>query len=366
MGYVRRVGGDDVALEQLEATLRKQWRLGQSLLVCWAFDPNGLLTIVVPHYFLGNFTAPDNRTVVPTANETFVRELLSADRYKSHKEIFEIAGRLGIAPSFIKLDQKLPETSETISAIDSMVKRYSLVHVEERAVALFDIADFSLFRPFEQASQLNSLSYSMNSAYSKLKREGVEINFARTTTGDGYYVWNRDLGTFPNVDLLMFFLLVLIDNAVAYKKSQPGTVPVLRSAFHLGSHYELSQAEGINPTVFSYIVGDVTIRLARLIEQVPPRGIHLGTFTSTLPDIEGEQDQSDFLHYARNELLSMSGLRVAEQKLSKMAFADWSAGESGARVIEFTDKHGLSQQALSVGFTVDLQTTSLVLGVRNR
>ena len=78
------------------------------------------------------------------------------------------------------------------------------------------------------------------------------------------------MGAFPNVDLLTFFLLVLIDNAVARQKSQVGTVPILRSAFHLGSHYELSQAEGINPTVFSYIVGDVTIRLARLIEHVPP------------------------------------------------------------------------------------------------
>ena len=38
-----------MALDQLEATLKKQWRLGQSIFLCWAFDPNGLLTIVVPH-----------------------------------------------------------------------------------------------------------------------------------------------------------------------------------------------------------------------------------------------------------------------------------------------------------------------------
>ena len=63
------------------------------------------------------------------------------------------------------------------------MKRFSIAHVEERAVALFDIVDFSLFRPFEQASQLNSLSYSMNSAYSKLKREGVEVNFAQDHDG---------------------------------------------------------------------------------------------------------------------------------------------------------------------------------------
>lgn len=355
-----------MALEQLESTLQKQWRLGQSLVLCWAFDPNGLLTLVVPHYFLGNFTAPDERDPDPLANETFVRDLLSGSRHKGHHQIFEIAARLGVAPSFIKLDRAPLEDEDTISAIDELVKRYSIAHVEERAVALFDIADFSLFRPFEQASQLNSLSYSMNSAYSKLKREGVEVNFARTTTGDGYYVWNRDLGAFPNVDLLIFFLLVLIDNAVARDKSQAGTVPILRSAFHLGSHYELSQAEGINPTVFSYIVGDVTIRLARLIEQVPPGGIHIGQFEGRLPESETSKTPSEFLNYARDELISMSGLRVGECRLNKMDFSDWSAGESDARAIEFTDKHGLRQQAMSVGFQVILDDTSLELGIRNR
>ncbi len=232
-----------MALDQLEATLKKQWRLGQSIVLCWAFDPNGLLTIVVPHYFLGNFTSPNHPSGEGQKNEDFIRQLISGSRFKAHDEIFENARRLGVAPSFIKLDSSLDRSKASIEMIDEMIKRYSLGHEENRAVALFDIADFSLFRPFEQASQLNSLSYSMNSAYSKLKREGVEVNFARTTTGDGYYVWNRDLGAFPNVDLLTFFLLVLIDNAVAREKSQIGTVPTLRSAFHIGSHYELSQAE---------------------------------------------------------------------------------------------------------------------------
>lgn len=355
-----------MTLEQLEATLQTQWRLGQSLVLCWAFDPSGLLTVVVPHYFLGNFTAPNEGLPEPLANEAYVRDLLSGSRHKGHAEIFEIAARLGVAPSFIKLDRALGDDTDTISAIDALVKRYSIAHVEERAVALFDIADFSLFRPFEQASQLNSLSYSMNSAYTKLKREGVEVNFARTTTGDGYYVWNRDLGAFPNVDLLTFFLLVLIDNAVARQKSQVGTVPILRSAFHIGSHYELSQAEGVNPTVFSYIVGDVTIRLARLIEQVPPGGIHMGQFSACLPESEELRAPAEFLNSARSELLSMSDLRMDERRLTGMEFLDWSVGEPAARAIEFTDKHGLRQQALAAGLKISLNDSVFELGVRNR
>jgi hypothetical protein len=76
--------------------------------------------------------------------------------------------------------------------VEQIIRRYGISFVERRGVLLFDITDFSLFSPFEQASQLNSLSYSMNSAYNKLSTRDVHINFARTTTGDGYYVWNRD------------------------------------------------------------------------------------------------------------------------------------------------------------------------------
>lgn len=355
-----------MALDQLEITLKKQWRLGQSILLCWAFDLNGLLTIVVPHYFLGNFTSPNHPSGVGEQNEDFVRDLISGSRFKAHNEIFKIARKLGVAPNFVKLDQALTQDDEAVAQIDSMIKRYSLGHEESRAVVLFDIADFSLFRPFEQASQLNSLSYSMNSAYSKLKREGIEVNFARTTTGDGYYVWNRDLGVFPNVDLLTFFLLVLIDNAVAREKSQFGSVPTLRSAFHIGSHYELSQAEGINPTVLSYIVGDVTIKLARLVESVPPEGIHMGDFLALLPDSDVPATPADFLGHSCDELLDMSGLRVDEGRLTKIYFEPWSAGQPDERLIDVTDKHGLSQSAHNVGFTLELEGHTLSLGVRNR
>ena len=65
-----------MALDQLEATLKKQWRLGQSIVLCWAFDPNGLLTIVAPHYFLGNFTSPNHPSGEGQNNEDFIRQLI--------------------------------------------------------------------------------------------------------------------------------------------------------------------------------------------------------------------------------------------------------------------------------------------------
>ena len=106
-----------MALDQLEATLKKQWRLCQSIVLCWAFDPNGLLTIVVPHYFLGNFTSPNHPSGEGQNNEDFIRQLISGSRFKAHDEIFENAGRLGVAPSFIKLDSPLDTGEASILSL---------------------------------------------------------------------------------------------------------------------------------------------------------------------------------------------------------------------------------------------------------
>ncbi|MDP5069439.1 MAG: hypothetical protein NWQ45_00930, partial [Congregibacter sp.] len=179
-------------LQNLEKTLRKQWRLGQSIVLCWCWDERGLLVIFVPHYFLGNYCAHRDDPEVATENENYIRALISGRRRKSRDELFAVAVRLSVSPTFIKLENPLDESISVMSGVEEIIRRYGLSFVERRAVLLFDIADFSLFSSFEQASQLNSLSYSMNSVYNKLSTRGMEINFARTTTGDGYYVWNRD------------------------------------------------------------------------------------------------------------------------------------------------------------------------------
>ena len=174
-------------LKTIEQTLRKQWRLGQSIVLCWSADVRGLLVIFVPHYFLGNYCAvDDSRNDHGSDNEVFIRELISGKRRKTRDELFAIADRLGVAPTFIKLQTALSEEAAVEMAVEELIKRYGLSYVESRAVLLFDIAQFSLYTPFEQASQLNSLSYSLNSAYNKLLAQGIEVNFARTTTGDGY------------------------------------------------------------------------------------------------------------------------------------------------------------------------------------
>ena len=350
-------------LVQMEQVLRKHWRLGQNMVLCWAPDPRGLLTVVVPHFFLGNFTAGEVADEDANANERFIREVIGGSRLKTHPEIFAIAKRLGVSTSFIKLDEPLGDDPAVLAAADQIITQYGLGYVERRAVLLFDIAEFSLYTPFEQASQLNSLSYSMNSAYSKLQRQGVDVNFARTTTGDGYYVWNRDLGAFPDIDLLSFLLLVLIDNAVARREASGNTVPIIRAAYHVGSHYELSQAEGVNPTVFSYIVGDVTIKLARMLAAAEAGQVMLGQFQAPLPDREGLHDASEFVRAAVEELLDLTSLRIADQRLRDIRLHAGSAGDANPRPLHIVDKHGLTLSALNLECDIQLGSDSFTLGV---
>jgi hypothetical protein len=367
-------------LKTLEQTLRRQWRLGQNIVLCWSADERGLLVIFVPHYFLGNYcAASEAATVQGEDNEAFVRKLISGRRRKTREQLFKISERLDIAPTFIKLNTALTEEKNVLEAVEQLIKRYGLSYVESRAVLLFDIVEFSLHTPFEQASQLNSLSYSLNSAYNKLLAQGIEINFARTTTGDGYYIWNRDLGPAANQDLFYFMLLVVADNAVARAASRGNTVPVIRTAYHIGGHYELYQAEGVNPTVFSYIVGDVTIELARMLDHAQAHQILVGDFHCESPNWKPVTEAQTagkaapmisspaFVSTCNRGLPALQGTQLSSKAVKSLAChlteSPDQVEKPGPRRFRIVDKHGLSRHAYNLQIAIDLEDQQLSLGL---
>ena len=356
-------------LKTIETTLRKQWRLGQNIVLCWSATDNGILLLLVPHYFLGNYSAAGSEEQ-QDSNEGFIRQLLSGTRRKERAEFFDVTNRLGVSATFIKLPTPLDDEPRVNASIEEIIRRYGLSYVECRAVLLFDIAEFSLYTPFEQASQLNSLSYSMNAAYNKLLGRGIEINFARTTTGDGYYVWNRDLSPGANEDLMHFLLLVIADNALAREASKGNTVPLIRSAFHIGSHYELYQAEGVNPTVFSYIVGDVTIELARMVDQARPGQVFIGDFEVDLP-APGSTDENDtvtldtigFLERCNTDIDRLLGIKLSGENIERVVCEASGDDDSRPRRFSLTDKHGLSRDAFNLELSIETGGGSWRLGL---
>ena len=365
-------------LVQLEKSLHQHWSLGQNNILSWAPRDDGMLVLVVPHYAIADYTSVPAGEGAPRVSPRFITELISGNRQLSLKQMQKVARLLDVEPKYIPLREALSGHPVETQIIEKMIRRYGINYVASRAVTLFDIVGFSLFTPFEQMSQLNSLSYSLNSSHAKMLEQDIGINFARSSTGDGFYVWNRDDGLEANVNLYHFMHIVLADNAIARSKSSSRAVPHLRACFHVGSCYEFHQAEGLNPTMHDFIVGDVTIELARMIDAAQPGQILVGEFLADLPE-EGDdhrQSQADmdavtFLERAQGNLSKLSGMEFSGDRITAikcyLTGEDMGGGHFNIRRLHIKDKHGLSRVAYNAKVNIYREGAQpILLGIEDK
>ncbi|MBT8100594.1 MAG: helix-turn-helix transcriptional regulator [Gammaproteobacteria bacterium] len=366
-------------LVHLEKSLHQLWSLGQNNILSWAPLDDGLLVLVVPHYAIAEYTSPCSDEQVRQVSPRFITELISGDRQLSFEQMQKVARLLDVEPTYIPLRQPLSGHPVETQIIERMIRRYGINYVASRAVTLFDIVGFSLLTPFEQMTQLNSLSYSLNSAHAKMLEQDVGINFARSSSGDGFYVWNRDDGLEANVNLYHFMHIVLADNAIARSKSASKAVPSLRACFHVGSCYEFHQAEGLNPTMHDFIVGDVTIELARMIEAALPGQILVGEFLADIQN-NGPEDHTrtqahidavTFLERAQGNLAKLSGLEFSGERVTAikcyLTGENIGGGQFTIRRLEIKDKHGLSRVAYNAKVNIYRETAQpILLGIEDR
>jgi hypothetical protein len=365
-------------LVDLERSLHRLWSLGQNNILSWAPTDTGLMVLLVPHYAIAEYTSrrPDEAPAKVSAR--FITELISGERQLSLDQMQKVARLLEVESTHIPLREPLSGNPVETQIIEKMIRRYGINYVASRAVTLFDIVGFSLLTPFEQMTQLNSLAYSLNSAHAKMLEQDVGINFARSTSGDGFYVWNRDDGLEANVNLYHFMHIVLADNAIARSKSISKAVPRLRACFHVGACYEFHQAEGLNPTMHDFIVGDVTIELARMIEAAMPGQILMGDF---LADIEvdpssHEQTQANldavtFLQRAQGNLAKLSGLEFSGERVTAikcyLTGENLGDGQYNIRRLHIKDKHGLSRVAYNAKVNIYRESAKpILLGIEDR
>jgi len=365
-------------LVHLESCLHQYWSLGQNNILSWAPLDNGLLILVVPHYAIAEYTAPQTDKKAAQVSANFITELISGERQLSLTQMQKVARLLNVEPIHLLLRQPLTGHPVETQIIEKMIRRYGINYVASRAVTLFDIVGFSLLTPFEQMTQLNSLSYSLNSAHAKMLEQDVGINFARSSSGDGFYVWNRDDGLEANVNLYHFMHIVLADNAIASSKSMTRSVPRLRACFHVGACYEFHQAEGLNPTMHDFIVGDVTIELARMIEAALPGQILVGDFLAdiTSAEIDPVQTQANldavtFLQRAQGNLSKLSGLEFSGERVTAikcyLTGEDMGGGQFNIRRLQIKDKHGLTRVAYNAKVNIYRETAQpILLGIEDR
>ena len=364
----------------LDRCLHEYWGLGQNVILNWCPDGDGIALLVIPHYDVAAYAKQTPAVVDGDATkpkQDFFQSLLSGRRCLSPTQMSKVERLLGIEKTHFALREPLKNTPSQIEIIEQMIKRYSITYVPNRAVSLFDIVGFSLLSPFEQMMQLNSLSYSLNSAQSKLLTKRIGVDFSRTTTGDGFYIWNRSLTLEGNINLYHFMQLVLADNAIAHKKTEYNTVPRLRACFHMGSSYEFHQAEGLNPTLYNYIVGDVTVELARMIERALPGQILVGEFSAEMQigtDGNGSfltLDSVDFVDMATRTVEQLAGLELSGERVDAircyLTGTRLNNGEFTVRRIIINDKHGISRRVYNAKVNIYRHNAEpILLGIEDR
>jgi hypothetical protein len=314
----------------------------------------------------------------PRVSPRFITELITGDRQLTISQMQKVARLLDIEPTNIPLRVPLEGNEIETKIIEKMIRKYGINYVPSRAVTLFDIVGFSLLTPFEQMTQLNSLAYSLNSAHAKMLEADVNIDFARSSSGDGFYIWNRDDGLEASVNLYHFMHIVLADNAIARSKSASKAVPRLRACFHVGSCYEFHQAEGLNPTTHDFIVGDVTIELARMIDAALPGQILVGDF---MADIEIENDKGEvavqpnvdavtFMQRAQGNLSRLSGMELSGERVTAikcyLTGENMGGGQFNIRRLTIKDKHGLSRVAFNAKVNIYREEAKpILLGIQD-
>ena len=366
-------------LTHLETALRSHWSLGQNSILSWASLDQSILILVVPHYAIAEYTSPRAGDLPPRVSPRFITELISGDRQLSISQMQKVARLLEIEPVNIGLREPLTGSAVETQIIEKMIRKYGINYVPHRAVTLFDIVGFSLLTPFEQMTQLNSLAYSLNSAHAKMLEQDVDINFARSSSGDGFYIWNRNDGLEASVNLYHFMHIVLADNAIARSKTATKAVPRLRACFHVGSCYEFHQAEGLNPTTHDFIVGDVTIELARMIDAALPGQILVGDFMTDIEShtdtgtlrVEPNIDAVTFLERAQGNLSQLSGMVLSGDKVTAikcyLTGESMGAGQFNIRRLTIRDKHGLSRVAFNAKVNIYREAAQpILLGIQDK
>jgi hypothetical protein len=352
------------------------WKLGSNVILAWTPDDSGVKLLVTKHIEVATSIGACFDPLERDERAAYMDSLFSIDKRVDQDDFDEIAAHLSVKPATLKLPF-IPGEELDLGLMSAVVRRYGISHVEDRAVLLFDMVGFSLRSPLEQVAQLNSLSCSVNSAYAKLLEHGVDINFARTTTGDGFYIWNRARGINANIALYHLMVLILADNAIERAASVSSTlVPELKTGMHVGSHYEFYQPEGLNPTTFSYIVGDVTIELSRMVEFAHPNQILVGDFRTLMHDYDEDNgaeiiNSIEFINRTQQSLGQLTGLRIASNEIDTIQcyLTGNKIDDGNYDVSEYTlvDKHDMSHKVFNAKLNLHLKNaTSVFLGLQSQ
>lgn len=330
--------------KELHDRLREVWLLGANIVIGWRAAPGAVELVYVPSLDLPLVARRHGG-------------LLEPNRHIGDRNRYDTLRRAGCLCEVVPLTFDLGEDEATADQMGSILRYYTVTHSRCRGVALFDIVSFSHQSPFVQISQINILSHHANLAASCLESAGLPIDLNMSTTGDGFYVWNRKTGLAEDLALFYATSLVLAFNKAATIDKPENSIPALRCCFGFGDHYEYYQASGTKPDSRGFIVGDVTVTLARLIGAALPNQFLISRRARETGESDDGGDAPprieilSFWEFAQSNAELLAGLPLADAKIGRVAFTltgdRASETESSINVYDVIDKHGFENRCLN-------------------
>ncbi len=324
-------------ISELERHLRKIWAFGANVIVGWRIGALGLKILYLPSYALAK------------AAQAYP-DLLSGDRnLKSDAEAHRLA-KIGARTASVSLSFNVPRDEKVIFHINRFIRKFSITHCRFRCVSLFDIVQFSKYDHFDQITLITMLSHNLHFAAERCNRLGLPIELAMTTTGDGFYVWNNRRGIEADISLYTTTMLALIYNNAALNIAETAAVPTLRCCVHFGRHFEYYQPRGDRSDSQGFIVGDVTIELARMMAMAMPNQILLGTYSRKHDKWHayadrGIVDTESFVTAAQEGLKKLIGLPIPGGTIatirSYLTGDETMPGAFTVKTYRVVDKHAL-------------------------
>jgi hypothetical protein len=327
-------GKHGASLGALHQTLYSLWQFGGNALIAWAPTRLGIEVLTVPKIRLFN-------------TQSLPRRVFLGERLMGRQTFAEVADAFGIQPIELRLDQPVGDGADALppATVEQVFNNFAVTKTEHRAVVLLDIVGFTRFSPEEQASQLATLEFALNIAIEAAREQGLPLDIARSTTGDGFYLWNREKGVAADVNLFATLVMFMTYHSLLRRRVKVvAAVPTLRTAISIGSHYNYRQPNRDGTQNTEFIVGDVTISLARLIQSTSAEQIVVGDFQR--PDDQSERliPADGFIQLVGEQLAGVKGLSILGNPLQRFAFyltgPRQDDGGFGIQKLKIVDKHG--------------------------
>jgi hypothetical protein len=336
--------------KELYDRLREVWGLGANVAIAWRAALGGIELVYLPTLAL------------PMAAKHYAG-LFDRARHVGDETQYRALMDAGCRTVLARLSFPVQEDVATVKQMEAILRHYTVTHSQCRAVALFDIVKFSLQSSFVKISFINVLSYYLNLAAARVEAAGLPIDLTMSTTGDGFYAWNRTDGLAADLALFYTAGLALAYNQFALMEARYDTLPDLRCCFDFGEHYEFYQASGTKPDARGYIVGDVTIGLARLISAALPKQFLVGNGAREVHlDASGDATRAhrinlpSFFAFARKNARLLVGSPLGDAEICaidpQLTGETVSDREFSIRKYSVTDKHGMSHRCFNANFEV--------------